>query len=465
MPTSFSSKEILVIHKHHYPLTTQAHKPKTPSPQRETLDGPVVVDLFAGCGGLSLGLEQAGFHPVFVSELNQDALDTYLVNREHLQTGPSLRDEFNINDVKKLLDNGGNKLDEILVKLEDRWGIGRGEIDLVAGGPPCQGFSGIGHRRSYSVEKTELPSNHLFQDMAEVIKRIQPRMFLFENVRGLLSARWTKESEKGGIWRDVKKAFDDIDGYTVRHAEVRAREYGVPQNRPRVLLVGIRDDVAKNAVWTVDRHGRANGLLPEPIEETAPNLVDVLGDLLDPIEKHWKGPKPKTSTYPLGAKKPIQRYYRQDKHDPDKVARKGSTLSDHEYSHHSKKIYAKFDAMHANENGEIPKRFRTKKFAQRLLPAKWGSDGPSITATSLPDDYVHYNQSRTLTVREWARLQGFPDWYEFKGKRTTGGIRRAGNPREGIHFRELPKYTQIGNAVPVPLARAVGKHFRKLLGR
>jgi len=445
-------------------LTTTPKKLESTPPHRETLDGPVVVDLFAGCGGLSLGLEQAGFHPVFVSELNQDALDTYLVNRLHTPTGQALADELHANDVKELLANGGSRINEILDSLRDRWGIGDGEIDLLVGGPPCQGFSGIGHRRSYSVEKTEMPSNHLFQDMAQVIERMQPRMFMFENVRGLLSARWTKEDEKGGIWEDVQKAFADIPGYTTRPAKVRARDYGVPQNRPRVLLVGIRDDVAKNAGWTGDGVGPANGLIPSPRGEKAPDLEDVLGDLLDPDEENWRGRKPKTIEYPSDATSKIQRYYRQVKTNPGRLSSK-KTVTDQEYSHHSEQIYDKFEAMHASKNGEIPERFRTKKFAQRVLPPTWGSDLPSITATSLPDDYVHYLQPRTLTVREWARLQGFPDWYEFKGKRTTGGIRRAGNPREGIHFRELPKYTQIGNAVPVPLARAVGEHFRKFLDR
>jgi DNA (cytosine-5)-methyltransferase 1 len=82
----------------------------------------------------------------------------------------------------------------------------------------------------------------------------------------------------------------------------------------------------------------------------------------------------------------------------------------------------------------------------------------------LPDDFVHFSQARTLTVREWARLQTFPDWYEFAGKRTTGGIRRAGNPRENIFDREVPKYTQIGNAVPPRLGREVGMHILSILG-
>lgn len=106
---------------------------------------------------------------------------------------------------------------------------------------------------------------------------------------------------------------------------------------------------------------------------------------------------------------------------------------------------------------------KTKKFAQRVLPARWGPTGPQITLASLPDDYVHYRRPRVLSVREWARLQTFPDWYEFKGRRTTGGRRRAGDPSVGDWSRDVPKYTQIGNAVPVALAQAVGRHIAALL--
>ena len=116
-----------------------------------------------------------------------------------------------------------------------------------------------------------------------------------------------------------------------------------------------------------------------------------------------------------------------------------------------------------DNNGNIPEEMRTKKFSQRLIPKRWDESGPNITATSLPDDYVPYAQPRILTVREWARLQMFPDWYKFAGKRTTGGSRRAGNPRDNNFDRELPKYTQIGNAVPVGLAKKIGSHFVNIL--
>jgi DNA (cytosine-5)-methyltransferase 1 len=111
----------------------------------------------------------------------------------------------------------------------------------------------------------------------------------------------------------------------------------------------------------------------------------------------------------------------------------------------------------------ITSDLQTKKFAQRVLQPTWGGKPPGITVTSLPDDFVHYSEPRIPTVREWARLQTFPDWYVFKGPRTTGGRRRAGDPSKKIFDRDVPKYTQIGNAVPVRLAYELGKRLARYL--
>jgi DNA (cytosine-5)-methyltransferase 1 len=412
------------------------------------------VDLFAGCGGLSLGLENAGFHPIFVNELNKDAMESYLKNREGIE--PRLRrPEFHINDVKKLVTTKG-RIKKLIddIKAEYKIDCKKGELDLVVGGPPCQGFSGIGHRRSYSVDKEQQPSNHLFQDMAWVISKLKPKIFLFENVKGLLSAKWTPLGAKGEIFEDVLSTFRSIKGYRVEYALVRAKDYGAPQNRPRVLVVGVREDIDISA-WVRLSSGVAKGFLPAPTGG-APDLIDLLGDLVDPAIDNGGS----TLTYPAQAANKHQKALRTDRNGL--VAKKGSPVSEHDYSSHSPKVLEKFNFMHGN-NGVIPKHLKTKKFAQRLLPARWGDAGPTITATSLPDDYVHFAQPRILSVREWARLQGFPDWYKFAGSRTTGGIRRAGNPREGNFDRELPKYTQIGNAVPVFLAEKVGLHFKEVL--
>src|SRR5690606_38300362 len=149
-----------------------------------------VMDLFAGCGGLSLGLEQAGFVPVFVNELNDDARATYIRNREDRHPWLAQPD-FHSSDVKQLVVDK-KYLPTLEKRFSSEFGIQHGELDLLVGGPPCQGFSGIGHRRSYSVDKEQLPSNHLYQDMAGIIHRMRPRAFVFENVRGLLNSKWTE---------------------------------------------------------------------------------------------------------------------------------------------------------------------------------------------------------------------------------------------------------------------------------
>ena len=156
---------------------------------------PTLIDLFAGCGGLSLGLENAGFHSIYVNELNNDALDTYLINRED---NPLLRSKFSTNDIKDVIKNDP-KLDQLINDLNKSYSrdFTKDNIDLVAGGPPCQGYSGIGIRRSYSVDKEKLPSNHLYDYMGYFIEKIKPKIFLFENVEGLLNSRWNKDGIKG----------------------------------------------------------------------------------------------------------------------------------------------------------------------------------------------------------------------------------------------------------------------------
>jgi DNA (cytosine-5)-methyltransferase 1 len=213
--------------------------------------------------------------------------------------------------------------------------------------------------------------------------------------------------------------------------------------------------ITKDIDFEFTKKDTARGLLPEGFGG-APDLRDLFSDLIDP---KWRDRK-ETNVYLKDPMNEIQESLRTTK--SGKVMMKGEMLSEQEYSNHSDAVIEKFQYM-IEHDSEIPESMRTKKFSQKVLPETWGKNGPSITATSLPDDYVHYSQPRVLTVREWARLQMFPDWYQFAGKRTTGGRRRAGDPDAGDWTREVPKYTQIGNAVPVGLAREVGLHFKKIL--
>jgi len=408
-----------------------------------------MIDLFAGCGGLSLGLEEVGFSPVLFSELNRQAADTYLANRQGMEI-------IEVQDIYKLSK-------ELLAKHQIAWAKkGIKDIQLVCGGPPCQGFSGIGHRRTFKLSKKDIPSNHLFLEMIRVIKQTKPKAFLFENVRGLLNSRWTPDGEKGEIWKAVLAAFTKIPGYAVRWSLVRSKDYGVPQNRPRVLMVGLRKDVFDKA--------RRKQLIPISNDQTpavdagflpagshdAPTIPELLSDLEDTdFEK-----KRANITYLSNPKTNVQIMLR-TKRDGG-LLEKGDVLQEHEYTKHAEYIREKYSYMIRN-HGAIPEKFQTKKFAQRVFPREWGLLGPNITATSLPEDYVHYCEPRTPTVREWARIQTFPDWYVFKGPRTTGGRRRAGDPSKGVWDRDVPRYTQIGNAVPVLLATKIGMHLSKIL--
>ena len=361
-----------------------------------------MIDLFAGCGGLSLGFEMAGFHPLLFSEINFNAAQTYMLNRANDDTIP-VGDIYSLtNDNLRLFkENWKNK------NIED--------IDIVCGGPPCQGYSGIGHRRTFKLEKQEIPSNQLYQEMVRVIEFIQPKVFLFENVKGLLSGRWTKEGNKGEIFKDVLAAFKAIDGYQVEWNLVHAKDYGVPQNRPRVLLIGYRNDIwqkhegpcfsFKEDPSPYNDGGEAiqRGFLPERSNQPPPSLKELLDDLVDPNYQ----PGGSTDHYLTPAMTPIQKWLRS--RSTGLSLAKGKPLTEQEYSNHSAKIIEKFKYM-LNSGGEIPEHMKTKKFAQRVMPSKWNGSGPNITATSLPDDYVHYAQPRVPTVREWARIQTFPDW-------------------------------------------------------
>jgi DNA (cytosine-5)-methyltransferase 1 len=417
-------------------------------------NSPKVMDLFAGCGGLSLGLEFAGFYPVFVNELNDHARETYVRNR--LSINKRLADPgFQSADVKSMLSNR-SYMPALKERLKDAYRIDKGELDLIVGGPPCQGFSGIGHRRSYAVDKRDLPSNHLFRDMARIVEIMEPRAFLFENVRGLLAARWTAGGPK--VWPDVLKTFTKLKNYCVAYQVVYAKHYGVPQNRPRILLVGVHRDLATGTVeeGKIDQ-AVARGFLPEPREDGYPHPEELLSDLV-------VNPCPygeEVASYPKDPEGKWQRWFRTPRNSTDPLPA-NARVTDHKFSKHSGRVLERFRLM--REQRDLPPELKTRKFAQRVLPSVWGAGGPTITATSLPDDYVHYEQDRILTVREWARLQTFPDWYEFHGPRTTGGLRRAGNPREGVFERDLPRYTQIGNAVPVRLAWSVGERLTQILG-
>jgi DNA (cytosine-5)-methyltransferase 1 len=397
------------------------------------------IDLFAGCGGLSVGLEQAGMIPLLFNEINHYPRKSY-ENYINKRFNPKF-----IPDVKELTS-------DLLQSLKSEWKLnGITDIDLIAGGPPCWGYSKIGHRRTFDTDKKNIGTNHLYNYMASVIENVKPKMFLFENVSGLLSSKWTKNGESGEIWKDIMTTFQNIDGYSIASELIHCYDYGVPQNRPRIIMVGIRKDLG----WQDVDDKPCKGMLPDKINKSVPTIYDMISDLVDPKYRNTL----KTSKYPSPPKTNIQKELRTVN---GKVLRKGMPLYNHEYSNHSERIIEKFDYMQ-NNNGRIPEKLKTKKFAQKVLSEKWPNGKPNITITSLPDDYVHFSQPRSLSVRECARLQTFPDDFIFYGPRTTGGRRRAGEPENNFETRDIPQYTQIGNAIPVLMAKKFGLHFKEII--
>ncbi len=432
-----------------------------------------MIDLFAGCGGATTGLEQSGFEPVLVSEKSKDALDTYLLNRTNYvgEIEFKKQTDLHVSDIAEITEE---KLNQIRILLLSRTGkdiIGRnGEdanLDLIVGGPPCQGYSTIGHRRTYNVERKFNPQNKLYEKMAQLIGIIRPKSFLFENVRGLLTAKWSVNGEKGEIWNDVLRSFQGIKGYHVRWSLIESKKFGIPQNRPRVILIGIRGDCINSDYINLKNAEECAiecGLIPN-VDKRAPNLEDLLSDLVDDsiLENLSSQNYPECFTTAVYKKDPLTECQQEMRTQLNgAVLKSGDILRDQEYSKHSKKVYDRFKYMLDN-NGIIQKGMKTKKFSQRLLPKEWSEIGPTITATSLPDDYVHYSQPRTLTVRELSRIQTFPDWYQFCGPRTTGSLNRAGSPTDPNIERILPKYTQIGNAIPVKLAKELGLYWKKVI--
>ena len=415
------------------------------------------IDLFAGCGGLTRGLEWAGFECIAFNELNKDAADSFAANfPEAIRLDGDIRTALNEEVVS-------NILEPVIEK--------RGGLDLLCGGPPCQGYSGIGHRRTHKLEKKDIPTNHLFHEMIRAINRLTPRVFLFENVEGILSGKWTSDGENGEIFRDVWRAFSEIDGYAAQPTLLHAYGFGVPQNRPRVMIMGIRKDIlAKSDIDQVQfdptRSDQSyasqlrnnGGFFPTWNDEdiVAPDPIDVLSDL---DFEGWETGKPYYKKMPQSD---FQKFLRMG---VQKDVNGREILSDHEVSKHRPHVVERFQYMldhNITRREQLPERMRTRKFNQKPLPVRW-TNKPSMTVTSLPDDYVHYKLPRTLSVREWARLQTFPDKHVFCGKRTTGGDRRAGNPSQGNWNRDVPKYTQIGNAVPPLLAMSIGEHIASFL--
>lgn len=415
------------------------------------------IDLFAGCGGLTRGLEWAGFECLAFNELNKDAADSFALN---------FPDALRLDgDIMEAVSQ--EVIEETLIPLIES----KGGLDLLCGGPPCQGFSGIGHRRTHKLDKRDIPTNHLFHEMIRVITALRPKVFLFENVEGILSGKWSPAGMKGEIFKDVWDGFSSISGYTVQPTLLHAYAYGVPQNRPRVMVMGIRNDILKNTsvkptefdinVMTTSLSSKLlnNGGFFASWDENEIKFTDPVDVLSDLDFCGWDAEKP------FHQKEPETDFQKSMRVGNQYDEQGNEIVTDHQFSNHTSNVKERFEYMLKNKiyrKTDLPLHMQTRKFSQRPLPVRWEKN-PTVTIMSMPDDYIHYSNPRTLSVREWARMQTFPDKHLFSGPRTTGGSRRAGNPSIGNWSRDVPKYTQIGNAVPPLLAKGIGERVKEII--
>lgn len=360
--------------------------------EERALTRPVVVDLFSGAGGLSTGFVQAGFDVAFAMDHWKDAARTY--RRNHPET------VFSEDDVR------------FLTGAEILKATGRGEVDVLIGGPPCQGFSTLGKREA------DDPRNSLFREFVRLADELRPRVVLMENVSGLLIM------EGGKVREHLVAALEDL-GFSVAWRQVLSADYGVPQLRRRAVFVATAPGVPK-FVFPPATHGPTGGRPYVTVEEA-------IGDLpaLGPAEfrTEYEGP----------ARNEYQRQRRQA----------CPQLHNHEAANHSPGLVKAISFIPDGGNRRsIPEEYQPRSGFHNSY-SRLASDKPAVAITSnlrKPSSAraVHPFQHRGLTVREGARLQSFDDRYVFEGSRTS-------------------QYLQVGNAVPPLLSRAMAEQIGRLL--
>lgn len=396
---------------------------------------PLFVDAFAGCGGLSLGLMRAGWKGLFAIEKDPFAFDTLSANFP-CGGGPLSYDwpgsiERRAWDIRELLSERREALSSLA-----------GKVDLLSGGPPCQGFSQAGRRQP------DDPRNKLFGAFLELARILRPRLVLVENVRGFTADFKVSASDEISNFAAALQDGLSVE-YDVAIKVLQTRNFGLPQVRSRYFLAGaLKSMGAKHQIDTFfnELESHAHVFLDERQLPRSPTARDAISDL----EVALNGTVPSADSKGFEAtayKEPLTPYQKamRDGHE--------GPPSDMRLARHRQDIRDRFEAiikacreegrLNTTISAETRKSHGLTKRAIRVLDPL----GPAPTITSLPDDLLHYSEARTLTVRENARLLSFPDWFAFKGKYTTGGHLRR---------NEVPRFSQVANAIPPLLAEQLG---------
>ncbi len=394
------------------------------------------IDLFAGCGGLSTGLHLAGWKGLFAVERNSDAFKTLKANliekHQHFDWPIWLaQKEW---DIQKLLKEKAAELAKL-----------KGTIDLVVGGPPCQGFSMAGRRKESDKR------NQLFYSYLQFVALVEPRVIMFENVRGF-TMKFKANPDSGAVYSDLilselkKLGYHDAQGEVINTAD-----YGVPQNRHRFIVIATKENLAP-AIFETLKNSKNEFLANKGIARR--NTVrSALSDL---EKKHGVVTSPDTKRFMAGilakASGGLQKCLRRGK-DQEATAPDSHRFVNHTYA--AEEVFKKM-LVDAPRNKTIAGDERLKYGLKKRSVKVLDPDAPAPTITTIPDDFIHYSEPRVMTVRECARLQTFPDWFEFKGPYTTGGPRRV---------LQTPRYTQVGNAVPPLFAELIGAAIKDTLAK
>lgn len=341
-----------------------------------------MIDLFAGVGGLSLGFENCGFEVVLANEYDASIAEAYIRNRNHPR--------MIVNDITRL-------------PIEETFAPLRGMVDLVVGGPPCQGFSQKGQRKTIKD-----PRNFLFKYFVDVVATVQPKYFVMENVPNLLTA-------EGGYFKNEIVSLFSALGYVLTSDVLCAADYGVPQYRRRAFVIGKRTT--------------GEGVkFPEKVAERV-TIWDAISDL---------------AYLKSGEGEEIQEYITSVQSDYQKLMRKDSCrLFNHVATNHSKTALERLKMIPPKGGKEyLPEEHLTKSIYSGTW-CRMDADDASVTITTRFDTpssgrFTHPFLHRAITVREAARIQSFPDSFHFFGTKTS-------------------QMKQVGNAVPPLLAQAIAQ--------
>ncbi|MDU9047478.1 MAG: DNA cytosine methyltransferase [Candidatus Electrothrix sp. Rat3] len=385
----------------------------------------LLVDLFAGAGGLSCGLEMAGFKPILANEIDPKYAETYKYN--HPDT------EVVVDDIRAVND----------INLKENIGLKAGELDLIAGGPPCQGFSINAPIRSLDDKR-----NHLFKEYLRIAEALSPKAILIENVPGIISLG------KGTVVEQIYKELHRM-GYSISHRILFAGHYGVPQMRFRTTFIAIKGR-EKKIIFpepTYDAKAVANFT---GAKELCMDIMPLFAQYLKPQTNVWDAISDLPEIEP-GNGDGLFNYPTNSKSNYQTILRTGS---DHIENH----ICSNLGKINLERLKHIPQGGSWRDIPFDLLPTglkrarrsdhtkRYGRlhpDGLCSTILTKCDphwgSFFHPVQDRVLSVREAARIQSFPDTYIFYGSTTQ-------------------QYAQVGNAVPPFLAKAIGETILQMIG-